>query len=110
MTRDNDPTPGPAQPSGPATVQPDDIIRTQRDVTVSAAASGAVPVQLAGPAPAVQQAAVGADVPAAIVRGVAQGAAQGTSKAFTARLTDAFLADPPDWVRALWGVVKGMWE
>ncbi|MFI2318770.1 hypothetical protein AMK17_38175 [Streptomyces sp. CB00072] len=93
MTRDN--VHNPTQPSSPAHAHPP---------------SGAVPVQPADPAPAVRQAAVGAGVPAAIVRGVAQGAAQGASRTFLARLTEEFLADPPDWVRTLGSFVKGLWQ
>lgn len=72
--------------------------------------SGVAPVQPADPPPAVRQAAIGADVPAAIVRGVAQGAAQGASRTALARLTEEFLADPPDWVRTLGSFVKGLWQ
>ncbi|QKW47927.1 hypothetical protein [Streptomyces microflavus] len=93
MTRDN--VPIPAQPSGSAPAPPP---------------SGAPPVQPADPAPAVRQAAIGADVPAAIVRGAAQGAAHGTARTFSARLTEEFLADPPDWARTLGSFVKGLWD
>ncbi|GGY73577.1 hypothetical protein GCM10010342_71770 [Streptomyces anulatus] len=93
MTRDN--VPNPAQPSTSVPAQPP---------------SDAVPVQPADPAPAVRQAAIGAGVPAAIVQGVAQGAAQGASRTFLARLTEEFLADPPDWVRTLGSFVRGLWQ
>lgn len=93
MTRDN--VPIPTQPSAPAPTQP---------------RSGAAQAQPADPPPAVRQAAIGADVPAAIVRGAAQGAAHGTARTFLARLTEEFLADPPDWVRTLGGLVKGLWD
>lgn len=92
MTRDNAPVP--TQPSSSALTQP---------------SSDSVPVQPADPA-YVRQAAVGADVPAAIVRGAAQGAAQGTARESLARLTEEFLAEPPDWVRALGSFVRGLWE
>ncbi|MFJ4871370.1 hypothetical protein [Streptomyces sp. NPDC088757] len=49
-------------------------------------------------------------MPAAIVRGTAQGAAQGASKTLMARLMEEFLADPPDWVRALGDFIRGLWE
>ncbi|MFC7963238.1 hypothetical protein [Streptomyces cinereoruber] len=101
MTRDNDPVP--AQPSS-------DAVPAQQDGAVAAEASGAVPVHSASPAPAVQQTAVGADVPAAIVRGTAQGAAQGASKTLMACVTEKVLADPPDWLRTLWGLLKGLFE
>ncbi|MEU5137927.1 hypothetical protein [Streptomyces californicus] len=91
MTRDN--VPIPTQPSAPT--QPP---------------SGAAPDQPADPPPAVRQPAIGADVPAAIVRGAAQGAAHGTARTFLARLTEEFLADPPDWVRTLGGLVKDLWD
>ncbi|MFJ7416513.1 hypothetical protein ACIQWZ_37800 [Streptomyces sp. NPDC098077] len=70
--------------------------------------SGAVPVQPADPAPAVRQAAIGTGVPAAIVQGVAQGAAHGTARTAFSRLTEKFLADPPDWewARTVWSFVK----
>lgn len=93
MTRDNVPTP--TQPSTSAPAQPP---------------TGAVPVQPADPAPAVRQAAIGAGVPAAIVQGVAQGAAQGAARSAFARLTEEFLADPPDWVRTLGSFVKELWQ
>ncbi|MFE3370072.1 hypothetical protein ACFXOK_10775 [Streptomyces sp. NPDC059173] len=93
MTRDN--VPIPTQPPSSVHAQPP---------------SGAVPVQPAAPAPAVRQAAIGTDVPAAIVRGVAQGAAQGASRTFLARLTEEFLADPPDWARTAWSLVRGLWQ
>ncbi|MFD6478986.1 hypothetical protein ACFWEH_36355 [Streptomyces anulatus] len=56
--------------------------------------------------PTVRQAAVGADTPAAIVRGVAQGA----SRTFLARLTEEFLADPLDWARTIGSFVRGLWQ
>ncbi|MFE8937923.1 hypothetical protein ACWDNT_12430 [Streptomyces sp. NPDC000963] len=105
MTRDN--VPAPAQPSSLAPVQPSSgIVPADPPNTAGAEASGAVPVQPTGPAPVVQQAASGTDVPAAIV----QGAAQGMAKAFMTRLTEKFLADPPDWIRALGSVFKGLRE
>lgn len=93
MTRDN--VPIPTQPTAPAPAQPP---------------SGAAPDQPADPTPAVRQAAICTDVPAAIVRGAAQGAAHGTARTFLARLTEEFLADPPDWVRTLGSFVKGLWD
>ncbi|MFD8962958.1 hypothetical protein ACFV0W_39985 [Streptomyces anulatus] len=94
MTRDN--VPHPAPPSIPAPAQPP---------------SGGAPVQPADPAPAVRQAAIGADVPAAIVRGAAQGAAQGIARTALARLTEKFPADPPDWewARTAWIFIKELW-
>ncbi|MFJ3601050.1 hypothetical protein ACIPRU_31780 [Streptomyces sp. NPDC090126] len=92
MTRDN--VPIPTQPSASAPAQP----------------SGAAPDQPADPAPAGRQAAIGADVPAAIVRGAAQGAAHGTARTFLARLTEEFLADPPDWIRTVWNFIKELWD
>ncbi|WP_326613768.1 hypothetical protein OHA57_00170 [Streptomyces anulatus] len=92
MTRDN--VPNPTQPSTSAPAQP----------------TGGAPVQPADPPPAVRQAAIGADVPAAIVRGAAQGAAQGASRTFLARLTEEFLADPPDWARTIGSFVRGLWQ
>ncbi|MEW2069099.1 hypothetical protein [Streptomyces sp. NPDC007346] len=92
MTRDH--VPNPTQPSTSAHAQP----------------TGAAPARPADPAPAVRQAAIGTGGPAAIVRGVAQGAAQGASRTFLARLTEEFLADPPDWVRTLGSFVKGLWQ
>ncbi|MFF6895811.1 hypothetical protein ACFY8Z_34915 [Streptomyces microflavus] len=88
MTRDN--VPIPTQPSAPAPAQP----------------SGAAPDQPADLPPAVRQAAIGAGVPAAIVRG----AAQGTARTFLTRLTEESLADPPDWVRTLGSFIKGLWD
>ncbi|MFJ5657166.1 hypothetical protein ACIQD5_27905 [Streptomyces microflavus] len=93
MTRDN--VPIPTQPFTSAPTRPP---------------SGAAPDQPADPTPAGRQAAIGADVPAAIVRGAAQGAAHGTARTFLARLTEEFLADPPDWIRTLGSFVKGLWD
>ncbi|MFF8557177.1 hypothetical protein ACF058_30710 [Streptomyces sp. NPDC015501] len=95
MTRDN--VPLPTQPSSSAPAQPPSVV---------------APVQPADPPPAVRQAAIGADVPAAIVRGAAQGAAQGIARTFLARLTEEFLADPPDWewARTAWSFVKELWQ
>ncbi|MFJ7330785.1 hypothetical protein ACIQVN_31655 [Streptomyces cyaneofuscatus] len=92
MTRDN--VPIPTQPSAPAPTQPP---------------SGAAPDQPTDPTPAVRQAAIGADVPAAIVRGATQGAAQGTARAGLTHLTEKVLADPPDWVRTVWNFIKELW-
>ncbi|MER5831394.1 hypothetical protein ABT116_11275 [Streptomyces sp. NPDC002130] len=58
------------------------------------------------PSPARQQPAAGAGLTAAIV----QGAAQGAARSFTARLVDKFLANPPDWLRALWHMLPRPWE
>ncbi|MFF6860244.1 hypothetical protein ACFY9H_33290 [Streptomyces bacillaris] len=93
MTRDN--VPIPTQPSTSATAQP----------------SGAAPDQPADPAPAGRQVAIGADVPAAIVRGAAQGAAQGIARAGLTHLTEKVLADPPDWewARTVWHFIKELW-
>ncbi|MBP2579565.1 hypothetical protein J3A78_000043 [Streptomyces sp. PvR006] len=93
-----DNVPAPAQPSSPASAQ--------QDGAVAAEATVAVPVQSAGPAPAAQQTSVGADVPAAIVRGTAQG----VSKTLMARVTEVMVADPPDWLRTLWGLLKGLFQ
>ncbi|MEV7373008.1 hypothetical protein AB0O51_19315 [Streptomyces sp. NPDC090301] len=73
---------------------------------MAAEATVAVPVQSAGPAPAAQQTSVGADVPAAIVRGTAQG----VSKTLMAHVTEVMVADPPDWLRTLWGLLKGLFQ
>ncbi|MFB7411463.1 hypothetical protein ACFCZ2_30220 [Streptomyces sp. NPDC056202] len=91
-----------AQPSSPAPAQ--------QDGAVAADATVAVPVQSAGPAPAAQQTSVGADVPAAIVRGTAQGTAQGVAKTLMVRVTEVAMADPPDWLRTLWGLLKGLFQ
>ncbi|MFC9797171.1 hypothetical protein ACFVJI_31570, partial [Streptomyces sp. NPDC127584] len=87
-----------AQPSSPAPAQ--------QDGAVAADATVAVPVQSAGPTPAAQQTSVGADVPAAIIRGTAQGVA----KTLMARVTEVAMADPPDWLRTLWGLLKGLFQ
>ncbi|QSS95543.1 hypothetical protein [Streptomyces sp. M54] len=94
MTRDN--VPIPTQPSAPAPTQPP---------------SGAAPDQPADPPPAARQPAIGADVPAAIVRGAAQGTAQGIARAAWTHLTEKVLADPPDWewARTAWHFIKELW-
>ncbi|MFD7460664.1 MULTISPECIES: hypothetical protein [unclassified Streptomyces] len=64
------------------------------------------PVQPLSPAPAPQQPVVGAGLTAATARGGAQGA----DRPITARLVDKFLANPPDWLRALWHALPQPWE
>jgi hypothetical protein len=59
-------------------------------------------VQPPDPAPVPQQPAVGAGLTSAI--------AQGAARSITARLVDKFLANPPDWLRALWHALPRPWE
>ncbi|MFJ9203102.1 hypothetical protein [Streptomyces flaveolus] len=56
------------------------------------------------PAPGPHQPAVGTELTAAI----GQGAVQGAARSITDRLTDKFLTNPPDWLRALWRAAEAL--